>query len=285
MDPLYICNFGPARDGLDGRWLYRSIAVVAVLTLCGVAEAAEDILPFVQKFKDRFPSEIKDRSAFEREYRGRIAVRPLAFDIEYDDAKGQVSVAPVVVDDTLIINRCTSTGSGVGVTGMGVRIKYYKQVCHRVLLNAEEDARLGREELDAQLQSLRDSDKAIQTALAGNLSEKDTQAAEAKLQENQDKRMTLSKTDAQPTQGLYSFKIQSGPDMYRAIKANGIEIETVIKARLSNAKPVAYNRIHTQAQLDEPFETDAHVYTVIGHVIERRYYLPGRKNALSIIRD
>ncbi len=284
MDPVYR-NFGPARVGLDGRGLHKFLAVIAVITLCGGAEAAEDILPFVQKFKGRFPSEIKDRSAFDREYRGRIAVRPLAFDIEYDDAKGLVSITPVVADSTLIIDRCTSTGSGVGVTGMGVRIKYYKQVCHRVVLDVEEDARLAREELEAQLQTLRDSDKAIQAALAGNPSEKDAQAAEAKLKDNQDKRTTLFGADAPPTQGLYSFKIKGGPDMYRAIKAHGIEIETVIKARLSKARPVAYNRIYTQAKLDEPFETDAHVYTVVGHVLERRYYLPGRKTALNIIRN
>jgi hypothetical protein len=107
-----------------------------------VVERATDVLPFAQRFKGRFPSEIREKDSFDRPYRGRYAL--YVNDPHYDDSRQEISVN---VGITVTMNvfswtnvlheTCAKTGTGSGITAMGVRFSYIRRTCHVVELESD----------------------------------------------------------------------------------------------------------------------------------------------------
>jgi hypothetical protein len=101
-----------------------------------MARSATDVLPFVLKFRDRFPSEIKDREAFRRAYQGRFVAKfYLEDDLRYDDRKGELTIK---LERTYgmrhMVEHCRAVGRAQGITAMGVKFPYIEQKCQRVFV-------------------------------------------------------------------------------------------------------------------------------------------------------
>lgn len=128
---------------VSGAWL------AAVVTL-GEAAPPPDLLQFAQRYANKYPSEVKDQSAFDREYVVRTKIgEAYSTEMSYDDAAGVATVLVGSVDSELrmnaLVDTCTPTGRGTGVTGFGVRVNFVKQTCNRVFLRGYDELRLGAE--------------------------------------------------------------------------------------------------------------------------------------------
>ncbi len=107
-----------------------SLALVAGAIVPGLAHAQGNLLQFVQKFKGKFPSEIKDTQAFDNTYVARLS-QSFIYPLEYDDANGLLTMG-VPLD--FLYRRCKKTGEGVGTTVMGARVAFTRQTCDEILL-------------------------------------------------------------------------------------------------------------------------------------------------------
>jgi len=116
----------------------KTMLVILMMMLSGVALAqtsAGELLAFARKFKDKFPSEIKDKSAFEKSYTTRYQGWVYEGDsLIYDDAMGQLQINVGGTGRTTLFFGCTVVGQVAGSTAMGVRGTYKKKVCNELTL-------------------------------------------------------------------------------------------------------------------------------------------------------
>jgi hypothetical protein len=129
----------------------KALILLSVAILVGAITptpvwAAQDLLQFLQLYKDKFASEVTDDAPFSRSYTTRITIEPRHLDVDYDDKARQITVG---LDQFTtfayqeVEESCKRTGTGVGTTALGVTTSFVKQTCIRVFLKGNDERVLG----------------------------------------------------------------------------------------------------------------------------------------------